>query len=89
MGIVYVLDYVINVGGVINVVDELYGYNRECVLKCVEFIYDMIVKVIEILKCDGIVIYVVVDCLVEECIVSLKNFCSIYLCNGYDIISCR
>ena len=29
MGIVYAPDYVINSGGVINVADELDGYNRE------------------------------------------------------------
>lgn len=66
MGIVYVLDYVINVGGVINVVDEFYGYNVECVLKKVEGIYGNIECVFEIFQCDGILIYLVVDCLVEE-----------------------
>ncbi len=33
MGIVYAPDYVINAGGVINVADELYGYNRERAMK--------------------------------------------------------
>ncbi|GAA3322227.1 hypothetical protein GCM10020331_041250 [Ectobacillus funiculus] len=32
-GIIYAPDYVINAGGVINVADELYGYNRERALK--------------------------------------------------------
>lgn len=50
MGIVYAPDYVINAGGVINVADELYGYNRERALKRVESIYDTIAKVIEISK---------------------------------------
>lgn len=76
LGIVYVLDYVINVGGVINVVDELVGYNCECVLKKVEGIYDNIEKVVEILKWDGILIYLVVDCLVEERIEKLCCLCS-------------
>ena len=40
MGIVYAPDYVINAGGVINVADELYGYNRERAMKKVEHIYD-------------------------------------------------
>ena len=39
-GIVYAPDYVINAGGVINVADELYGYNRERAMKRVETIYD-------------------------------------------------
>ena len=40
MGIVYAPDYVINAGGVINVADELYGYNQERAMKSVETIYD-------------------------------------------------
>lgn len=33
MGIVYAPDYVINAGGVINVADELYGYNADRAMK--------------------------------------------------------
>lgn len=33
MGILYAPDYVINAGGVINVADELHGYNRERAMK--------------------------------------------------------
>ncbi len=73
MGIVYAPDYVINAGGVINVADELYGYNRERALKRVESIYDTIAKVIEISKRDGIATYVAADRLAEERIASLKN----------------
>ena len=72
MGIVYAPDYVINAGGVINVADELYGYNRERALKRVESIYDTIAKVIEISKRDGIATYVAADRLAEERIASLK-----------------
>lgn len=73
MGIVYAPDYVINAGGVINVADELYGYNRERALKRVESIYDTIAKVIEISKRDGIATYVAADRLAEERIASLKT----------------
>lgn len=48
MGIVYAPDYVINAGGVINVADELYGYNSERALKKVEGIYGNIERVLEI-----------------------------------------
>lgn len=44
LGIVYAPDYVINAGGVINVADELYGYNRERAMKRVDGIYDSIEK---------------------------------------------
>lgn len=37
-GIVYAPDYIINAGGVINVADELNGYNRNRVMKKVEII---------------------------------------------------
>ena len=47
-GIIYAPDYVINAGGVINVADELKGYNRERALKKVEGVYDTIERVIEI-----------------------------------------
>lgn len=89
MGIVYAPDYVINAGGVINVADELYGYNRERALKRVESIYDTIAKVIEISKRDGIATYVAAHRLAEERIASLKNSRSTYLRNGHDIISRR
>ena len=82
MGIVYAPDYVINAGGVINVADELYGYNRERALKRVETIYDTIAKVIEISKRDGIPTYVAADRLAEERIASLKNSRSQFLQNG-------
>lgn len=88
MGIVYAPDYVINAGGVINVADELYGYNRERALKRVESIYDTIAKVIEISKRDGIATYVAADRLAEER-VQAKNSRSTYLRNGHDIISRR
>ena len=54
LGIVYAPDYVINAGGVINVADELYGYNSERALKKVETIYNNIEKVIEIAKREEI-----------------------------------
>src|SRR5699024_12328410 len=40
MGIVYAPDFVINAGGVINVADEMVGYNQERAMKKVENIYD-------------------------------------------------
>ncbi len=66
LGIVYAPDYVINAGGVINVADELVGYNRERALKKVEGIYDNIEKVVEISKRDGIPTYLAADRLAEE-----------------------
>ncbi len=44
LGISYAPDYVINAGGVINVADELYGYNAERAMKKVELIYNNVEK---------------------------------------------
>lgn len=89
MGIVYAPDYVINAGGVINVADELYGYNRERALKKVESIYSNIASVIEISKRDSIPTYLAADRLVEERIERMRNSRSQFLQNGHHILSRR
>jgi leucine dehydrogenase len=53
-GIMYAPDYVINAGGLINVANELEGYNQERALKQAEGIYDIILKVFEIAKKEDI-----------------------------------
>lgn len=53
-GIVYAPDYVINAGGVINVADELNGYNRERALKKVEGIYHSLTEIFKISKEENI-----------------------------------
>ncbi|WP_270179210.1 branched-chain amino acid dehydrogenase [Alkalihalobacillus sp. CinArs1] len=89
MGIVYAPDYVINAGGVINVADELYGYNRDRAMKRVEGIYDNIAKVIEISKRDGIPTYAAADRLAEERIEAMKQSRSQFLMNSQHILSHR
>lgn len=89
MGIVYAPDYVINAGGVINVADELYGYNRDRAMKKVEQIYNNIEKVIEISKRDNIPTYVAADRMAEERIEKLKKSRSTFLQNGHHILSRR
>jgi leucine dehydrogenase len=89
MGIVYAPDYVINAGGVINVADELHGYNRERAMKRVEQIYTNIEKVMEISKRDGIPTYVAADRMVEERISKLRNSRNQFLQNGHHILSRR
>lgn len=89
MGIVYAPDYVINAGGVINVADELYGYNHERAMKKVEQIYASIEKVIEISKRDGIPTYVAADRMAEERIEKIRNSRSQFLRNGHHILSRR
>lgn len=89
MGIVYAPDYVINAGGVINVADELYGYNEERALKKVEGIYYNIERVIEIAKRDKVPTYVAADRLAEERIERMRKSRSQFLQNGHHILSRR
>lgn len=79
MGIVYAPDYVINAGGVINVADELYGYNSERALKKVEGIYGNIERVLEISKRDRIPTYLAADRLAEERIERMRQSRSQFL----------
>lgn len=47
-GVLYAPDYVINAGGLINVSEELGGYNRDRAKKRVEKIYDNLTKVFDL-----------------------------------------
>lgn len=72
-GILYAPDYVINAGGLINVADELYGYNRERAMSKVKGIYTTILKVFEIAKRDQIPSYLAADRLAEERIHAVRK----------------
>ncbi|GAA0481891.1 branched-chain amino acid dehydrogenase [Salinibacillus aidingensis] len=88
-GIVYAPDYVINAGGVINVADELYGYNRERAMKKIETLYDNITKVFEISKRDHIPANVAADRMAEERISGLHKSRSTFLQDEHHVISRR
>lgn len=79
LGILYAPDYVINAGGVINVADELEGYNYERALKKVEGIYDNLAKVIAIAKREQIPTYRAADRMAEERIEKIGRVKSTYL----------
>ncbi|GGE10562.1 leucine dehydrogenase [Marinithermofilum abyssi] len=86
-GIVYAPDYVINAGGVINVADELLGYNRDRAMKKVEGIYDTILKVFEIAKRDNISSHKAADRMAEERIATMRNSRSSFLQNERNILN--
>jgi len=88
-GIVYAPDYVINAGGVINVADELMGYNRERAMKKVEGLYDNLMKIFAISEKEGIPTYKAADRLAEQRINALKNTRSTFLKNPKSLISNR
>lgn len=53
-GILYAPDYIVNAGGLIQVADELYGYNKERVLKKTESIYFSLLEVYRQAELDDI-----------------------------------
>lgn len=72
-GILYAPDYVINAGGLINVYNELEGYNRERALKQASGIYDIVKKVIDISKRDNIPTEVASKKIADERINAVSN----------------
>ncbi|MDA8442342.1 MAG: Glu/Leu/Phe/Val dehydrogenase [Peptococcaceae bacterium] len=78
-GIIYAPDYVVNAGGLMNVADELAGYNAERALKKVETVYDNIAKVIAIAQRDNIPTYQAADRMAEERIARLGKIRSNFL----------
>lgn len=78
-GILYAPDYVINAGGLINVADELKGYNHERALKKAAKIYNTVEKVIEISKRDNIPTCKAADIMAEERIEKLGRIRSNFI----------
>lgn len=72
-GILYAPDYVINAGGLINVADELEGYNERRATKRVMRIEERIRSVIQISKRDGVPTNVAADTLALERIAAISS----------------
>ena len=71
--ILYAPDYVINAGGLINVADELEGYNERRATKRVMRIQDRIRSIITISKRDGVATNVAADTLALERIAAIGS----------------
>ena len=54
LGILYAPDYIINAGGLINVADELRGYDRDRAMRQVEGIYRTLRQIFHMAKEQGI-----------------------------------
>ena len=72
-GILYAPDYVINAGGLINVADELEGYNERRATKRVMRIEDFVRRIIAIYKCDGVPTNEAADTLALERISAISS----------------
>lgn len=88
-GIIYTPDYILNSGGVINVADELNGYNHSRAMKKVDTIYDSLTTVFEISNRDNIPTYVAADRMAEERIESVRKSRNQFLLNGHHTLSRR
>ncbi|STY34029.1 Leucine dehydrogenase [Listeria fleischmannii subsp. coloradonensis] len=78
-GILYAPDYIVNAGGVINVADELLGYNEERAKKKIDEIYDQIGKVYEISAQAGIIPAIGADHMALKRIEMMKQVRSTFL----------
>lgn len=65
-GILYAPDYIINAGGLINVADEVYGYDRERALRKTAGIKDVLLKVFSSAREEGIPTNIAADRFAEE-----------------------
>jgi leucine dehydrogenase len=72
-GILYAPDYVINAGGLINVADELEGYNERRATKRVMRIGNSVRRIIAISKRDGVPTNVAADTLALERIAAISS----------------
>lgn len=88
-GIIYAPDYVINAGGVINVADELYGYNHERAMKRVETIYESLTKIFRISKEENIPTYLAANRLAEQRIERVSKSRSQFLRDEKHILKDR
>lgn len=78
-GILYAPDYVINAGGVINVAEELAGYNRQRALNKVKSIYKILETVFEISRQKNIPTSIAANELAEKRIKSMRKMKRLYL----------
>lgn len=79
LGILYAPDYVINSGGLINVADELEGYNPERAQKKVEGIYQIMRDIFAMAKERNIPTYQAADRLAEDRITAMRQVRSTFL----------
>ena len=79
LGILYVPDFVINAGGVINVYEEIKGYNAERAMNRASAIYNSCKRIFEISKKENIPTYEAAEKMAEDRIAGMANVNTIYL----------
>lgn len=72
-GIVYAPDFVINAGGLINVYNELNGYNRDRALRMTRHIHDNVMRIFQVAKEQAVPTHVAAAHIAEERIRRMKG----------------
>lgn len=78
-GIAYAPDFVVNAGGIINVYEELKGYNKDRALTRAGNIYNTIKTIFAIARRDKIPTYVAANKMAEERIAAVGKLAKIHL----------
>ena len=78
-GIVYAPDYVANSGGVINVYEELNGYNEKVALASIDLIFDRTLEILRTSKETNTPTSVIADKMAERRIEAIGNVHRLYL----------
>ncbi len=78
-GILYAPDYAINAGGLINVANEIDGYNRERAFSQTESVYDTLLKIFQVADEENIPTYVAANRVAEKRMEEISKLKSIYL----------
>ena len=81
-GILYAPDYVINAGGLINVANELEGYNREYAHEQASRIYDTILNILTLAADEGIPTYEASNRLAERRLAQMGHIKQLYASNS-------
>ncbi len=72
-GILYAPDYVVNAGGLINVANELEGYNRERAVQQAAGVYDILMEIFEDAEADGVTTVQAANAIAERRILAMSN----------------
>lgn len=78
-GILYAPDYAINAGGLINVANEIDGYNRERAFSQTDGVYDTLLKIFEVADDENIPTHVAANRVAEKRMEEISKLKSIYL----------
>lgn len=78
-GILYAPDYAINAGGLINVANEIEGYNRERAFQQTEGIYDTLMTIFKRAEDEGIPTHIAANRVAEKRMEELSKIKRIYL----------